>query len=134
MSDATLLFRPGYGMSFDIGFIGAGYPEVVMDKLTRFESKMERDGRRNLMSTIVLIDTLCENSSAINIAYEMGAHINQMSDSYWVYELAQIIKEEQPSFEHPILDMTREESLDYIREHIRNIDLSQFLSAVEFES
>lgn len=98
--DATLLFRPGYGMSFDIGFIGAGNPEVVIDKLTRFESKMERGGRRNLMSTIVLIDTLGENSSAINIAYEMGTHIIQMSNSYWVYELVQIIKEEQPSFEY----------------------------------
>lgn len=132
-SDATLLFRPGYGMSFDIGFIGAGNPEVVMDKLTRFESKMERGGRRNLMSTIVLIDTLGENSSAINIAYEMGAHIVQMSDSYWVYELIQIIKEEQPSFEHPVLEMTREESLLYIREQIKNIDISKFLAAVAFE-
>ena len=65
---------------------------------------------------------------------KMGAHIIQMSNSYWVYELVQIIKEEQPSFEHPILNMTREESLYYIREHIKNNDLSQFLSSVEFEN
>lgn len=133
-SDATLLIRPGYGISFDIGFIGRGNPEIVMDKLTRFESRMERGGRRNLMSTIVLIDTLGENSTATRIAYEMGAHIIQMSDSYWIHELAHVIKEEHPTFDHPLLSMTKEQSISYLAETIKKVDLSAFLSAIEMDS
>lgn len=125
-SDATLLIRPGYGISFDIGFIGKGNPEIVMDKLTRFESHMERGGRRNIMSTIVLIDTLGEGSRASDIAYGMGGHVVQMSGTYWVHELVKIIKEEQPCFEHPLLNMTPQESLKWLDSEMPKIDLEKF--------
>ena len=132
-SDATLLIRPGYGISFDIGFIGRGNPEVVMDKLTRFESHMERGGRRNIMSTIVLIDTLGEGSRASDIAYGMGGHVVQMSGTYWVHELVRIIKEEQPYFEHPLLEMTPEESLTWLDKQMPNINLEKFLTNAAFD-
>lgn len=131
--DATFLLRPGYGLSFDIGFIGKGNTEVSLDKVSRFESRMERGGRRNFMTTIILIDTIGNNSSAIANAHEMGGHIIQMSGTYWVRQLAQIIHEETPQFEHPILGMTDEESLDYIRGEVPYIDLSQFLSFADLE-
>ncbi len=132
-SDATLLIRPGYGISFDIGFIGKGNPEIVMDKLTRFESHMERGGRRNIMSTIVLIDTLADGSRASEIAYGMGGHVVQMSGTYWVHELVKIIKEEQPYFEHPLLNMTPQESLAWLDNEMPKIDLEKFLSVAEFD-
>ncbi|MBQ9636476.1 MAG: CfrBI family restriction endonuclease [Prevotella sp.] len=131
--DATFLVRPNYGLSFDIGFIGKGNPEISLDKVTRFESRMERGGRRNFMTTIVLIDTIGDKSQAKTIAHEIGGHIIQMSGTYWVHELAHIIKDEIPSFENPLLEMTELESLEYLKEEVPKIDLSQFLSAIDLE-
>ncbi|MBR5919052.1 MAG: hypothetical protein IKZ83_04040, partial [Prevotella sp.] len=131
--DATFLLRPGYGFSFDIGFIGKGNTEISLDKVSRFESRMERGGRRNFMTTIVLIDTIGDNSRAKEIAHEIGGYIIQMSSVYWVHELAHIIKSEVPSFENPLLDMTEAESLDYLKKEIPKIDLSKFLSPIDLE-
>lgn len=39
-SDATLLYQPGKGVRFDIGFIGRGNPEISLDKVTRFERQL----------------------------------------------------------------------------------------------
>lgn len=127
-SDATFIFKPGLGISFDIGFIGKGNSEVSLDKVSRFESAMERGGRRNFMTTIVLIDTLGDNSKALKNAHEIGGHLIQMSGTYWVYELVHIIKQEIPLFDHPLLNMTKEQSIDYLKREVPKIDLSQFLT------
>lgn len=129
-SDATLLLRPGIGISFDIGFIGRGNPEIAMDKLTRFENKMERGQRRNYMSTIILIDTIGESSRAKRMAYETGGYLIQMSGTYWVKKLAENIHEADPTFDNPLLHMTDAESLDYLKQKMQEIDLSQFLTPV----
>lgn len=133
-SDATFLLRPGVGISFDIGFIGKGNPEAAMDKLTRYDNQLQRGKRRNVMSTIVLIDTIGESSRARSIAEETGGFLIQMSGSYWVKELAHDIKETDQTFDNPLLHMSNEESLTYIRERISDIDLSQFLSAADIEN
>ena len=58
--DATLLVRSGYGVRFDIGFIGQGNSEIPADKLSRYERVSERGDRRLYTSTIVLIDKIEE--------------------------------------------------------------------------
>ncbi len=55
-----------------------------------------------------------------------------MLGTYWVHELARIVKEEQPYFEHPLLDMTPEESLTWLDEQMPKINLEKFLTIVEF--
>lgn len=127
-SDATFLLRPGVGISFDIGFIGKGNPEAAMDKLTRFEHIMERGGRRNIMSTIILIDTIGESSRANKLAHETGGFLIQMSGTYWVKQLAEDIHEADQTFDHPLLHLSNEESLQYLKAEIPKIDLAQFLS------
>lgn len=132
-SDATFLLRPGIGISFDIGFIGKGNPEAPMDKLTRYDNLLQRGRRRNVMTTFVLIDSIGKDSRAKDIAEETGGFIIQMSGSYWIKELAEDIHSVYGVFDSPLLHMTNEESLEYIRKEVPKIDLAKFLSPADIE-
>lgn len=129
--DGTLLVRAGFGVRFDIGFIGQGNTEIPADKLSRYERVSERGDRRLYTSTIVLIDKIGDDSNVMNIARRNGAHVIQMSGTYWVYELAQVLKEEFEFYDHPLLTMTKEESIRYIKENVHSIDMSRFISGLE---
>lgn len=124
--DATLLVRAGFGVRFDIGFIGQGNTEIPADKLSRFERVAERGDRRLYAATIVLIDKIGK-SNVMDTARRIGAHVIQMSGTYWVYELAHVLNEEFEYFEHPLLSMAKEESIGYIKSKIKDIDITQFL-------
>jgi len=130
-SDATALLRPGSGIRFDIGFIGAGNTEVSLDKVSRFERIMERNGYTNSTVTIILIDKIGEGSRIMAMAEAIGGHIIQMSGTYWVHELAETIKRLFPFYDNPVLSLTKEESLDYLKKEMSEIDLSQFLTSPE---
>lgn len=56
-----------------------------------------------------------------------------MSGTFWIKELAEIIKSIDGTFDSPLLHMSNEESLAYIKEEVAKIDLSKFMSAVSFE-
>lgn len=126
--DATLLLRSGFGVRFDIGFIGQGNPEIVADKLSRYERAAERGEHRLYASTIVLADKIADDSNIMNIARRISAYVIQMSGSYWVYELAKTLKEEFEFYDHPLLSMTQQESINYVKENIRKIDMALFVN------
>lgn len=126
-SDATALLRPGAGIRFDIGFIGVGNTEISLDKVSRFERVMEKDGIRNQTITIILVDKIGNGSRIESMARNIGGHIIQMSGTYWVHSLAKTIKEEFAFYDHPLLRMTKEQSIDYIRTYMSKIDVSQFI-------
>lgn len=127
-SDATLLVRPGVGVRFDIGFIGRGNTEVSLDKVTRFEHLMERGGRQHNTITIILVDTIGDNSRIQDMAREIGGHILQMSETYWVYKLARILKE-KCAYDSAIAQMPMEQTIPYIKEEMRKVDLSKFVDS-----
>ena len=131
--DATLLIRAGFGVRFDIGFIGQGNTEIPADKLSRYERVAERGDRRLYASTIVLIDKIGDDSNVMNIARRSGGHVIQMSGTYWVYELAQTLKEKFEFYDHPLLTMTKEESISYIKENTPKIDMTQFVKGLDSE-
>lgn len=112
-SDATVLIRPGVGVRFDIGFIGKGNTEVSLDKVTRFEHLMERAGRQHNTITIILVDNIGENSRIQNMANEIGGYILQMSETYWVYKLARILKE-KCDYNSDIANLSTIDSISYI--------------------
>ena len=124
-SDATLLLKPGVGVRFDIGFIGSGNSEISLDKVSRFERVMERGNNKTFMTTIILIDSIGANSRISTMAKEIDGHIIQMSMSYWVRELA-IILNKSTEFEHKLIQMTNEESIDYIQAKMQNLDIKKF--------
>lgn len=125
--DATYLIRSGYGVRFDIGFIGEGNSEVPADKLSRYERVSERGDRRLYTTTIVLIDKIGKKSNVWNIARRNSGYVIQMSNSYWLYELAQDLKKEFEFFEHPLLKMKKEESINYIKQNMKNVDIASFV-------
>lgn len=132
-SDATALLRRGAGIRFDIGFIGKGNTEVSLDKVSRFEREMERGGQTHFTKTIILVDRIGSNSRIGDMAQNIGGSILQMSGTYWVYELAEVIKTEFPFFEHEILKQNRNQSLEYIKNKMKEVDLSQFISYADAE-
>ncbi len=129
--DATLLIRAGFGVRFDIGFVGEGNSEIPADKLSRYERVSERGNRRLYTTTVILIDKLGRDSNVFNIARRNGDFVIQMSNSYWLYELAKDLKEEFEFFEHPLLSMTKEQSISFIKDKMKDIDLSLFITGLE---
>lgn len=126
-SDATALLKPGAGIRFDIGFIGVGNTEISLDKVSRYEREMERNGYRSHTVTIIIVDKIGEGSRIGTMAKAIGGYIIQMSGTYWVYELAHTIKRVFPFYNNPLLSMSKEQSLIYLREEMPKIDLSKFL-------
>jgi hypothetical protein len=124
-SDATIIYKPGVGARFDIGFIGVGNTEVSLDKVTRFEREIEIGRQMHYMSTIILVDRIGAGSRITEMAEEIDSNIIQMSMTYWVKEVAAILHKRM-GFSHELLKLSGEESIEYIRAHMESIDLKQF--------
>ena len=90
-SDATLLYKPGVGVRFDIGFIGPGNTEISLDKVSRFEREMEFGRQLHYMSTIILVDRIGEGSRISEMAKKINGDIVQMSMTHWTKEVAEIL-------------------------------------------
>lgn len=124
-SDATLLLKPGVGVRFDIGFIGSGNSEISLDKVSRFERDMERGNTKHFMTTMIVIDTIGANSRIVEMAKKIDGHIVQMSMSYWIRKMALILKE-TIEYEHELVEMTNEQSIEYIKKKMDSIDIRKF--------
>ncbi len=125
-SDVTLLYRPGVGVRFDIGFIGPGNTEISLDKVSRFEKEMELGRQLYYMSTIILVDRIGERSRIVEMAKAINGDIVQMSMTHWTKEVASILAE-KIDFKHPIVELSNSESLEYIRKGMKKTNLREFI-------
>lgn len=125
-SDATLIFKPGYGVRFDIGFIGRGNPEISLDKVSRFEREIEFGREKHYMATFIIVDTIGEKSRIYEMAEQINGTIIQMSMSYWPKELARKL-EEHLGFSHEILLMDDQQIKKFLRDNVNKIDVSRFI-------
>ena len=125
-SDATVIYKPGVGARFDIGFIGPGNSEISLDKVSRFEREIEIKNKKHYMSTIILVDRIGTKSRITSMAEKIDGNIIQMSMTYWVKEVAAVLHDRM-GFNHPILKLNGEDIIEYINEHMKNIDLKQFV-------
>lgn len=121
-SDATLLYKLGQGLYFDIGFIGPGNPEITLDKVTRFESHLRYGQRSYEMSTIIIVDRIGERSRITRLASEVNGYIVQMSMSHWVKEVCAILNKVL-GHEHEILKIDAIDLESYIREKVKEIPM-----------
>ncbi|HET7115371.1 MAG TPA: CfrBI family restriction endonuclease [Hanamia sp.] len=126
-SDATLLLKAGTGVRFDIGFIGPGNTEISLDKVSRFEREYEFGRQLHYMSTIVIVDRIGGKSRISELAKRINGTIIQMSMNYWVKEVCMILKE-TIGFKHKIMKLSDAESIEYIKDEMKNIDLKLFIS------
>lgn len=126
-SDATLLYKLGKGVKFDIGFIGPGNSEISLDKVSRFEKDLEVNSKKYSVHTIIIVDRLGDNSRVAELAKKINGSLVQMSMSYWVQDVAKLLSE-SVGFSHPLIDMSQEEGLDYIQSKLRGVDISKLIS------
>lgn len=130
-SDATLLFKPGIGARFDIGFIGPGNPEISLDKVSRFEREMDFGRQKHFMSTIIIVDRIGEGSRIVELARKIDGSIVQMSMTYWVKEVA-LILHKRLKFDHPLVSMDNEKSLEFIKQQMKLVDLNGFINGLSY--
>ena len=78
------------------------------------------------MSTIVIVDTIGENSDLIKKARSVGGFILQMNDSDWVLEFARLVCE-QYEIKHELLDMDIEQLSEYLDSVLNDLDISMFV-------
>jgi hypothetical protein len=125
-SDATLLYKAGKGVRFDIGFIGRGNPEISLDKVTRYEREVSLGRSTYYMATIILVDRIGANSRIPTLAQEVGGTIIQMSASYWPKQVASVLHESL-GFNHPILKMNDQQVEDFLKKRMPNVPLQEFI-------
>jgi hypothetical protein len=125
-SDATLLYTPGKGVRFDIGFIGRGNPEISLDKVTRFEREIELASRKWYLATIIIVDRIGKTSRIEKLAQRVGGAIVQMSMSYWPRQVARELKK-VVGYSHKILTLSDEAFEDYIKREIQKVPLEKLI-------
>lgn len=91
--DATVLVKPGHVARFDLGFIGKGNPEIVLDKLSRYAREVERDGLKHASLTIVVVDHVPAGGVTMSLAERSRTQVVQMSMSMWPRDLAGILND-----------------------------------------
>jgi hypothetical protein len=128
-SDATLLYRPGRLIRFDIGFIGPGNSEISKDKLSRYEREMEIVGATHDSITFIVVDRLPQTSKTKAAANKIGAEIIQMSMRYWPRDIAMRLNE-RIGFEHELLALPDTQIEEYLRSSLANIPIQDFLTGV----
>jgi hypothetical protein len=125
-SDATLLYSPGMGVRFDIGFIGRGNPEISLDKVTRFEKEIELASRKWYLATIIVVDRIGKNSRIEKLAQKVGGSIVQMSMSYWPRQVARELNK-AVGFSHSILKLSNEAFENYVKREIQKVPLEKLI-------
>jgi len=128
--DATIRLRPGKLAKFDIGFIGKGNPEIMKDKLTRFNNEVEQDGIANFSQTFIIVDKMPATTKTLEAAKKSGSEIIQMSMQIWLLELAEKLKC-RLDYTAEILSVPQNEVTDYICEKLNKINILNFLNSNE---
>lgn len=114
-SDATAIWNLGQGVRFDIGFIGAGNPEITLDKVTRFEREIEMSGVNHYMHTFIIVDRVGQRSRIVELAEEVGGTIIQMSASDWGKTLGDCLEEVLDGYASPLSSLDHSEYVTAIR-------------------
>lgn len=125
-SDATVLYRAGKGVRFDIGFIGRGNPEISLDKVSRFEREISLGRSKWYLATIILVDRIGANSRIERMAKAIDGTIIQMSMGYWPQQVAQQLNAKL-GLRHELVRMNPSRIADYLREELATVPIQEFI-------
>jgi hypothetical protein len=131
-SDATLIYRQGQAVRFDIGFIGRGNPEIILDKVTRYRRHMALGEEEHLLQTIVIADRIGDQSDVRELAREVEGRIVTMDTPHWPREVARHL-DDLYGFYHPLLEASDEEAKALMRRKLQSAPFSQYLRIAEGE-
>lgn len=129
-SDATLLISPGKGVYFDIGFIGRGNPEIILDKVSRFERTAEFAERRHGMVTFIVVDRIGARSRIEELANNIDGTVIQMSMSYWPQLMAQRLHTRFRGYNDEIVGAEHERVGQLLKERLASAPIESLLKIV----
>lgn len=124
-TDATLVYN-SMAISIDIGFIGKGNPEITLDKVSRYNKYKQIAGFNHTMSTIIIVDTVGDNSDLFNKAKRIEGKVLQMRHNDWIIQLANIICDEF-KIKHYLQNTKIEDLKSVLKEKMSDIDISPFV-------
>ncbi len=125
-SDATLLYKAGQGIRFDIGFIGRGNTEISLDKVSRYRREIEIGSKHFYMGTIIIVDRIGERSAIQDLANDIDGTIVQMSAGYWPQRIARKLYDIL-GYRHALVDMDHDEIEDYLHQRLTEVPLMEFI-------
>lgn len=126
--DATLLVPPGRGVFFDIGFIGRGNPEIVLDKIRRFSTRAEFGEQEYGMTTFVIVDRIGARGSVEERAKQYGGVVIQMSMSYWPQLLAKKLREKLDDYDDPeLVEADHNNVRGLLKERLEGVPVEELL-------
>ncbi|HHV13965.1 MAG TPA: CfrBI family restriction endonuclease [Clostridiales bacterium] len=123
--DATVVHN-GKAISIDIGFIGKGNPEISLDKVTRFNRYKQIAGMGHEMKTIIIVDTVAENSDLFNKAERVDGIVLQMSQNDWAIDFSKAVCKIF-SIQHPLSSLRVNQLDSYLRREMENVNISAFI-------
>ena len=126
-SDATLIYKPGKGVRFDIGFIGRGNSEISLDKVSRFEKEIEYGRQKHFMATFIIVDRIGANSRIYEMAKKIDGTIVQMSMGYWPKIVAQKLRD-VVGLDHPLVNMSDNKVSEYILKQLKDAPFESFVA------
>lgn len=124
-TDATVIYN-GVAISIDIGFIGKGNPEITLDKVTRFNAYKQIGGLPHDMATIIIVDTVGENSDLFNKADRVNGHVLQMKNKDWTIDFSKTLCKIM-NISHELSDMRISDLDNYFENKLKAIDMSKFI-------
>lgn len=125
-SDATVLYKAGQGIRFDIGFIGRGNTEISLDKVSRYRREIEIGSKHFYMGTIIIVDRIGERSAIQDLANDIDGTIVQMSAGYWPQRIARKLHDIL-GYRHALVDMDHDEIEDYLHLQLTEVPLMEFI-------
>lgn len=127
-SDATLIWRDGIGVRFDIGFIGSGNSEITLDKVSRFEKQVEISGTRIQMKTIIIVDRIGKGSRVKELAEEIDGVVVQMSFTDWAQALGNELEATLPEYVNPLKNLSHSEYAEAIKRGVAAAPLEKIFN------
>lgn len=124
-TDATVTYN-GNAVSIDIGFIGKGNPEVTLDKVTRFNAYKQIGGLDHNMTTIIIVDTVGENSDLFHKAERVNGHVFQMKKRSWTIEFAKTLCGIM-GLHHELAEKEENDLEQYYKAALSEIDIQKFI-------
>ena len=125
-SDATLIVESGEAIRFDIGFIGRGNPEIVLDKVTRFQNRIELGQEEFFLRTIVIADRLGKKSQVKKLALKSNGYVATMDTEYWPRDIANHL-DEIYGFDHELVGASDEKAKSIIDRKTDSAPLRKYL-------
>ncbi len=124
-TDATLIYN-GKAISVDIGFIGKGNPEITLDKVTRFGAYKQIGGIPHDMATMIVVDTVGENSDLFNKAKRVNGYVFQMKKDEWTIEFAKVVSRIM-EIDIVLAEKNIDELKDYFEKELKKIEMKKFV-------